>query len=139
MDPQKINELEQRIGNLLYRQSVFYKEIKQLENELAELKRQSNFSSVSAANTVKTPAEKPIERPTEAPAEKTTETPVITAPSTPKPQFSLPTINRPKQPSDLEKIIGESWINKIGILIVIIGVAIGAKNSIENELYWDIW
>ena len=134
MDPQKINELEQRIGNLLYRQSVFYKEIKQLENELAELKRQSNFSSVSAVNTVKTPAEKPIERPTEAPAEKTTETPVITAPSTPKPQFSLPTINRPKQPSDLEKIIGESWINKIGILIVIIGVAIGAKYSIENEL-----
>jgi hypothetical protein len=142
MDPQKINELEQRIGNLLYRQSVFYKEIKQLENELAELKRQSNFSSVSAVNTVKTPAEKPterpvekpIERPTEAPAEKTTETPVITAPSTPKPQFSLPTINKPKQPSDLEKIIGESWINKIGILIVIIGVAIGAKYSIENEL-----
>ena len=109
---------------------------------MAELKRQSNFSSVSAANTVKTPAEKPterpvekpIERPTETPAEKTTETPVITAPSTPKPQFSLPTINRPKQPSDLEKIIGESWINKIGILIVIIGVAIGAKYSIENEL-----
>ena len=138
MDPQKINELEQRIGNLLYRQSVFYKEIKQLENELAELKRQSNFSSVSATNTVKTPAEKPaekpIERPTETPAEKTTERPVITAPSTPKPQFSLPTINRPKQPSDLEKIIGESWINKIGILIVIIGVAIGAKYSIENEL-----
>ena len=142
MDPQKINELEQRIGNLLYRQSVFYKEIKQLENELAELKRQSNFSSVSAVNTVKTPAEKPterpvekpIERPTGAPAEKTTETPVITAPSTPKPQFSLPTINKPKQPSDLEKIIGESWINKIGILIVIIGVAIGAKYSIENEL-----
>ena len=134
MDPQKINELEQRIGNLLYRQSVFYKEIKQLENELAELKRQSNFSSVSAANTVKTPAEKPTERPTETPAEKTTERPVITAPSTPKPQFSLPTINRPKQPSDLEKIIGESWINKIGILIVIIGVAIGAKYSIENEL-----
>ena len=142
MDPQKINELEQRIGNLLYRQSVFYKEIKQLENELAELKRQNNFSSVSATNTVKTPVEKPterpvekpIERPTETPAEKTTETPVITAPSTPKPQFSLPTINRPKQPSDLEKIIGESWINKIGILIVIIGVAIGAKYSIENEL-----
>ena len=134
MDPQKINELEQRIGNLLYRQSVFYKEIKQLENELAELKRQSNFSSVSAANTVKTPAEKPTERPVEKPIERPTETPVITAPSTPKPQFSLPTINRPKQPSDLEKIIGESWINKIGILIVIIGVAIGAKYSIENEL-----
>ena len=130
MDPQKINELEQRIGNLLYRQSVVYNEIKQLENELAELKRQSNFSSVSAANTVKTP----VERPTETLAEKATEKPVITAPTAPKPQISAPKINLPKQPSDLEKIIGESWINKIGILIVVIGVAIGAKYSIENEL-----
>jgi len=134
MDPQKINELEQRIGNLLYRQSVVYNEIKQLENELAELKRQSNFSSVSTANTVKTSVEQPIERPTETLAEKATEKPVITAPTAPKPQISAPKINLPKQPSDLEKIIGESWINKIGILIVVIGVAIGAKYSIENEL-----
>ena len=134
MDPQKIIELEQRIGNLLYRQSVFYKEMKQLENELAELKRQSNFSSISTANTVKTSAEKPVERPIETSAEKPTEKPVITAPTTPKPQVSAPKINLPKQPSDLEKIIGESWINKIGILIVVIGVAIGAKYSIENEL-----
>lgn len=134
MDPQKIIELEQRIGNLLYRQSVFYKEIKQLENELAELKRQSNFSSVSTANTVKISAEKPVERSIETSAEKATEKPVITAPTTPKPQVSAPKISLPKQPSDLEKIIGESWINKIGILIVVIGVAIGAKYSIENEL-----
>ena len=134
MDPQKIIELEQRIGNLLYRQSVFYKEIKQLENELAELKRQSNFSSVSTANTVKISAEKPVERSIETSAEKATEKPVITAPTAPKPQISAPKINLPKQPSDLEKIIGESWINKIGILIVVIGVAIGAKYSIKNEL-----
>ena len=130
MNPQKINELEQKINNLLYRQTVVYNEIKQLENELAELKRQNNFSSVSTANTVKSP----VEQPTETLAEKATEKPVITAPTAPKPQFSAPKINLPKQPSDLEKIIGESWINKIGILIVVIGVAIGAKYSIENEL-----
>jgi len=122
MNPQKINELEQKIGNLLYRQTAIYNEIKQLENELAELKKQSNFSSVSTANTVKTSAETPAEKP------------VITAHTAPKPQISAPKINLPKQPSDLEKIIGESWINKIGILIVVIGVAIGAKYSIENEL-----
>ena len=130
MNPQKINELEQKINNLLYRQTVVYNEIKQLENELAELKRQNNFSSVSAANTVKSA----VEKPTETLAEKATEKPVITAPTAPKPQFSAPKISLPKQPSDLEKIIGESWINKIGILIVVIGVAIGAKYSIENEL-----
>ena len=134
MNPQKINELEQKIGNLLYRQTAIYNEIKQLENVLAELKRQSNFSSVSTANTVKTPVEKPVERSIETSAEKATEKPVITAPTAPKPQVSAPKISLPKQPSDLEKIIGESWINKIGILIVVIGVAIGAKYSIENEL-----
>ena len=129
MNPQKINELEQKIGNLLYRQTAIYNEIKQLENVLAELKKQNNLSS-SAANTVKTPAEKPVERPIETSAEKPTEKTVITAPTAPKPQVSAPKINLPKQPSDLEKIIGESWINKIGILIVVIGVAIGAKYSI---------
>ena len=35
---------------------------------------------------------------------------------------------------DLEKFIGENLISKIGILITIIGVGIGAKYSIENEL-----
>ena len=133
MNPQKIKELEQKIGNLLYRQTVLYNEIKLMESVLDELKKQNNLSS-SAANTVKTPAEKPVERPIETSAEKPTEKTVITAPTAPKPQVSAPKINLPKQPSDLEKIIGESWINKIGILIVVIGVAIGAKYSIENEL-----
>ena len=35
---------------------------------------------------------------------------------------------------DLEKFIGENLISKIGILITVIGVGIGAKYSIENEL-----
>jgi len=39
-----------------------------------------------------------------------------------------------RKPLNLEKVIGENIINKIGILILIIGVAIGAKYSIENEL-----
>lgn len=40
----------------------------------------------------------------------------------------------PKSKSDLEKFIGENLINKIGIAITIIGVAIGAKYSIDNDL-----
>lgn len=35
---------------------------------------------------------------------------------------------------DLEKFIGENLINKIGILVTIIGVAIGAKYTIEHDL-----
>jgi uncharacterized membrane protein len=36
--------------------------------------------------------------------------------------------------SNIEKIIGENLINKIGIIITVIGVAIGAKYSIEHDL-----
>ncbi len=35
---------------------------------------------------------------------------------------------------NIEKFIGENLINKIGIIITVIGVAIGAKYSIEHEL-----
>ncbi|MGZ2369567.1 DUF2339 domain-containing protein [Ancylomarina sp. YFZ004] len=40
----------------------------------------------------------------------------------------------PKSKSDLERFIGENLINKIGIAITIIGVSIGAKYSIDNDL-----
>ncbi|MEP0478596.1 MAG: DUF2339 domain-containing protein [Nonlabens sp.] len=40
----------------------------------------------------------------------------------------------PLQKSNLEKFIGENLLNKIGILITVIGVGIGAKYSIENDL-----
>ena len=48
---------------------------------------------------------------------------------------TAPPINKPlKGKSDIEKFIGENLINKIGIAITVIGVAIGAKYSIENDL-----
>lgn len=40
----------------------------------------------------------------------------------------------PRTKSDLEKFIGENLINKIGIIITVIGVAIGAKYAIDHEL-----
>ena len=36
--------------------------------------------------------------------------------------------------ADLEKFIGENLISKIGILVLIIGVGIGVKYSIDNNL-----
>lgn len=39
-----------------------------------------------------------------------------------------------KEKSNIEKFIGENLINKIGIAITVIGVAIGAKYSIDNQL-----
>ncbi len=49
--------------------------------------------------------------------------------------FDAATKNKqPKINFDWEKFIGENLINKIGIAILIIGVGIGAKYSIENDL-----
>ena len=64
--------------------------------------------------------------------------PVQTASIVP-PKDIKETVQRPvKKPiqisNELEKFIGENLINKIGIAILIIGVAIGAKYSIENDL-----
>lgn len=39
-----------------------------------------------------------------------------------------------KGKSDIEKFIGENLINKVGIAITVIGVAIGTKYSIDNDL-----
>jgi len=46
----------------------------------------------------------------------------------------VPTQNPIKVSNELEKFIGENLINKIGIAILIIGVAIGVKYSIDNDL-----
>lgn len=40
----------------------------------------------------------------------------------------------PKSKSDWERFIGENLINKIGILITVIGVGIGTKYAIDHEL-----
>ncbi len=51
------------------------------------------------------------------------------------PVFTANTISsKEKSNINLEKFIGENLFNKIGIAIVIIGVAIGAKYSIEHDL-----
>ena len=41
---------------------------------------------------------------------------------------------KPKTKSDLEKFIGENLISKIGIIILVIGVGIGAKYAIDHDL-----
>ena len=61
-----------------------------------------------------------------APAEKAKEEPPI---------FKANNVSsKEKSKNNFEKFIGENLINKIGIIIIIIGAAIGAKYSIDNDL-----
>ena len=52
----------------------------------------------------------------------------------PRPPALAPRPKPPRTPSQLEKLIGENLIAFIGIAILVLGVGIGAKYAIENDM-----
>lgn len=106
-----LHTLAERLENLSAQQLHLTKEINTLRNEIAHLRQ----TEVKPA----TPAPKPAPMVTE-------KTPVV-----PKPQAKP--IEK-KEKSNFEKFIGENLISKVGIAITVIGVAIGAKYSIDHQL-----
>jgi len=112
---EELNKLFEKLENLLKRQEDFSKEINSLQFEINNLKT----SEPKITENIELRPDVSI---------SITEKPEVI-------QKTEPSINNaPKAKSDLEKFIGENLINKIGIAITIIGVAIGAKYSIENDL-----
>ena len=124
-----IDLLLKKLEILLKRQEHFSKEIQEIQKEIYRLK---SFNSIP---------EKIIEKTTAPPEKKPEfvnpiqEKKVLEQESTPF-HKNVPTrkIKSPKSKSDLEKFIGENLLNKIGILITIIGVGIGVKYTIEHDL-----
>ncbi|MGH1364585.1 MAG: DUF2339 domain-containing protein [Calditrichia bacterium] len=123
----KIELLLGKLETLLQKQESFAQEVQALRSEIHNL---------TGVEQKATPAP-------EAPTPQPTQTEQTVQPTTaPKPQSNP--VKRPKAPrkplipeelqKDLEKFIGENLINKIGIAILILGVAIGAKYSIDNNL-----
>lgn len=129
----KINQLLSKLELLIVKQETFSEEINLLKNELNELKNSSTnpiiepeelplvvdesdfiIEQETIVSTVEVQQEKPIQKPTVSPTPKNKESKTSAF--------------------DLEKFIGENLINKIGIVITIIGVGIGAKYSIEHDL-----
>ncbi|MCZ4409496.1 DUF2339 domain-containing protein [Cryomorphaceae bacterium 1068] len=125
--------LHAKLEKLIERQASFAQEIKAIKKEIEEL----TYGSEDLKSEVKTetiPDEpKPINAPkpmSMGPAQE-----IIADRSKPLRKTGRPAFQKKtKRKSDLEKFIGENLISKIGIAITIIGVAIGAKYSIEHEL-----
>ncbi|MNK47570.1 hypothetical protein D3C87_663820 [compost metagenome] len=134
---EKINLLLVKLENLLLRQQSFEAEIQALRQEVRALQSPGSVSAPIAAEPTFVP-----------PPKNTPPNPVIPHAATPQPVPSpFPTPQNPLQPnfadrfkrenivkSDFEKFIGENLISKIGILILIIGVAIGAKYAIDHDM-----
>jgi hypothetical protein len=124
MNQDPIPQLIEKLRFLMQRHQEFSKEIQDLRAEIYAL-RDAQSAGIQTKPIANTPLEEPI---TQVQA------------SVAKPKFVLQQAQAsqikgtPKTKIDFEKFLGENLINKIGILITIIGVVIGAKYSIENNL-----
>ncbi len=115
----EIRKLDQRLTELIRKQRDYIEEINQLRRELYALKTGSQeiISESAAAPVQRTSKErKPVY-----------ESPVHETPEVQKMRVR-------KDRSELERFIGENLINKIGIVIVILGVSVGAKYAIDHNL-----
>jgi hypothetical protein len=131
MDNQEqINQLLNKLETLLKRQDDFYKEINNLRIEINRLKTSTTEQETKKEdiNLVRTAAYAELEIRDESVTIHNEFPQQLT-------QQSFPPVNKPtKVKSDLEKFIGENLINKIGIAIIVLGVAIGAKYAISHQL-----
>lgn len=135
----QINELLQKLELLLKKQQDFNIEVNEIRRDIQILRN-------TQAIKFKQAQEEPVIEPEKEHAKEPiafnepviqTQKEAIEFPVTAQEQpIDIPAkkISTPKGKSNLEKFIGENLINKIGILITVIGVFIGAKYSIENNL-----
>ena len=129
---EKINQLMHQLAFLLKKHEDFSKEIYALQTELNQLKDAQQKTVVDATEVAPVASE-------DFAASHQAVQPEVRLFEHQKKQEQLqhaaePTSKPAQKKSDLEKFIGENLINKIGIAITVIGVAIGAKYSIENNL-----
>lgn len=119
---QKIEQLLQKIDILSRRQQGFYQEINDLRREVSALKQEQKETEIPVSHGMAESSQK---------AAKDSGASAYIY-KTGQPKSSVPFFDMIR--TDAEKFIGENLINKIGIIITVIGVAIGAKYSIDHEL-----
>lgn len=123
-------ELLEKLNELLKKQSLFQQEIHELERQIIKLK-------VEGPTLETFPAEESEKQQSPTVQMKGA---IVKDIATPKPPVQKPEKKRPDIweqtgiTSEIEQFIGTNLINKIGMIVVIIGVGIGAKYAIDNDL-----
>ncbi len=132
---EKVNLLLIKLENLLLKQQSFEAEISSLKQEVKQLQFPGAVPTVHLEKLtderITVPVQNTIFPPKYSPAipnNPTISSPVLGATS------SQSNFGSKFNQSDFEKFIGENLINKIGILILIIGVAIGTKYAIDKDM-----
>jgi uncharacterized membrane protein len=131
----RINQLLDKLEILLKRQETFSKEVNEVREEINRLKNSEVKQVTEKEETIKIrPATDTV---IEIKKDKVTTDSQSSQqqPAKESVKYSSVEVNEPSQiKADLEKFIGENLINKIGIVITVIGVAIGAKYAIDHQL-----
>ena len=119
----KIEQLSEKLSSLMKKQESFQKEIDDLRWEI------QSFRTVPIKPEPENPLkDQPVNRPVQVEIPK--------KPLQPKPVNIFREQEKPDENLrlNLEKFIGENLINKIGIIITVIGVGIGTKYAIDHQL-----
>ncbi len=129
----KLRELHVRLENLAKYEAAFKREIADLRREIAIL-HQKGVKPESVRSSAEIPRPQPFPR-KPAPSVLGIEgAPQNTEyKSQPKPEYSPIGDVQPLK-ANLEKFVGTYLISVLGIMVTIIGVGIGAKYAIDNEL-----
>ncbi|WP_339709089.1 DUF2339 domain-containing protein [uncultured Kriegella sp.] len=133
----RIEQLNQKLEVLLTKQEGFAKELMALYKEIEHLKNSDSPSDIATKRVeTKSQATKETKRNDPEPAVKNTSFSEGDIKETTIVRHHDASLGKKRMTgkSNLEKFIGENLINKIGIAITVIGVAIGAKYSIDNDL-----
>lgn len=137
----RINELSDKLENLISEQKRFINEIRLVKEELKQLQQASKVNDAtfelnkSIDEDVKDNSilsEVSLSKPIND--IKTVNTPVVEHVLSEVDSINVASKSNIKSKSNLERFIGENLISKIGILITIFGVAIGVKYAIDNDL-----
>ena len=135
LDNDHIKQLEKQLEALIKKQNDFNSEIYMLKLEINKLKKSVSHTSTSSHEKVHPVSTYNINESYTSTQNTVVDKQEVTKDfhhQEKKDQHSdVKNINRKK---NLEKFIGENLMNKIGIAITIIGLAIGTKYSIEHEL-----
>jgi len=141
-DQHSVNALLKQLNEMMQKQHLFNQEINDIRRELLLLKESENLSEkaeiipniIAAAPVLE--EEKMLSPPIVI---DKANTPLLRIPIQPETETKAANTAETKskkliEKSEIEKFIGENLINKIGILILVLGVGIGVKYSIEHKL-----
>ena len=125
----RIKQLLDKLDELLKKQEAFSREVDAISKEVQYL-RYGQPEAQQETPPEAAPAPMPPPQPPPLP-KQVWEQP---APPIPGTHLPPPPVRPPRSRSNVEKFIGENLIATIGIAILVIGVAIGAKYAIDHDL-----